>query len=406
MLKFRYIAPAGTAITLTDLFNWVSDLLTRKDRTNEFLQAFKSKYGIRHCFAMSSARAALALIFTVLKDKQIEQDKNEIVLPSYTCYSVPAAAEIAGLKVRICDVDPVTLDYDLEQLNSLDFSSVLAIVSANLFGNPNNLTDIEQIARKNKVLFIDDAAQAMNAVCHGRFAGTFGDIGIFSLDKGKNITSIQGGIVTTNDDDLADLIGDAINQLPEPEAQQNIADSVKLIIYIVLLRPWLYWIPANLPALGLGKTIYTTDYLFTKYSRHLASLTTRLFNRIDKITRQRQDNAEHISKILHKTPGLKLIRSLSDTTSASLRVAMTIDDLEKKKQLLQKLNEQGIGASTSYPESIADLKQVKKFSSIQNIKIENGAYVARHILTLPTISYMTEKDIQLIGNIFKECMTQ
>jgi len=400
MIKLRYIAPSGTPISILDLIIYTFDCITKKNRSHELKQAICYKYNIKHCFLMSSARAAMAMLFVILKKNTSNKQRNEIILPSYTCYSVPAAAEIADLKVRICDINPQTLGYDLDQLNSVDFSNVLAIVTANLYGNPDDLSALEAIASKHNVILLDDSAQSMNARIDGRYAGTFGDIGLYSLDKGKNITSIQGGIIVTNNDKLAELIKLEIDKLPEPSFKQKIVESIKLVIYSILLRPWLYWIPANISALGLGNTIYTTDYLFTKYSKHLASISFRLFSKIDKITSQRCQNAKKIRNALNSVTGIEQIKILDNANSCCLRLAIIINDSEARNKLIESLHIIGIGATPSYPMSIAELNEVSKFTSIHNHKSDNGQYIAKHIITIPTSPYLNNSDIFAIKKLF------
>src|SRR6185436_10114869 len=106
-------------------------------------------------------------------------------------------------KVRLVDLNPETLDFNLDELRRADFTRVLAIVATNLYGLPNDMPAIAAIARDRGVFLIDDAAQSMNASVGGRPCGTWGDAGIFSFDKGKNVPAIDGGIVVTNDDRVA-----------------------------------------------------------------------------------------------------------------------------------------------------------------------------------------------------------
>ncbi len=149
-----------------------------------------------------------------LSDKLCSNDhRNEVVIPGYTCYSVASSVIMAGLKIRVCDIDPVTLSYDLEQLASVDFSRVLCVVTANLYGLPDDLKQIEQITTENDVYLVDDAAQSLGATVAGQPSGTFGIAGLFSLDKGKNITSIQGGMIVTNNDALARVMQSEFHSL-------------------------------------------------------------------------------------------------------------------------------------------------------------------------------------------------
>ena len=83
----------------------------------------------------------------------------------------------AGLRPRVVDIDPATLDYDPAALAGADCRRVLAIVATNLYGCPNDLPHLEAFARERDLLVVDDAAQAMGAAIGNRSSGTFGDAG-------------------------------------------------------------------------------------------------------------------------------------------------------------------------------------------------------------------------------------
>lgn len=399
----RYIAPAGTAIKISELTGWLMDSIRGKDRRDELCEAIRSRYGVKHCFLMSSGRAAMAMIFRILKEKNSQSKRNEVVIPSYTCYSVPAAIEIAGLRVRVCDIDPVTLSYDLQQFKTIDFSRVLCVVSANLYGNPDDLKSIRSITDKAGCYFLDDAAQAMESSIDQRYTGTWGDIGLYSLDKGKNITSLQGGIIVTDNSEIADWIAQNLDMLPAASSKQQFMDGIKLVVYTLLLKPWLYWIPAYMPGLGLGKTIYTTDYLFSQYSRSMAAISWRLFKRIDEITDQRINNAKTLINKLKGIAEIKFIGKVNDSSSpVYLRLPILIENTDDRNRLIECLVKSGIGASHSYPNSIADLDNICSFSSIHNNQAHVGRYIADHILTLPTLSYLKNSDFEKIENIIRD----
>ncbi len=406
-MKFRSIPPAGTPIFVKELLSWLFESIAGVDRRNDLCEAIKRRYEMKHCFLMSSGRAAMAMLFQIMKDNRDDPRRDEILLPSYTCYSVPAAAEIAGLKIRVCDIDPGTLSYDREQLESVDLSRVLCVVSANLYGYPDELEYLETMAANAGCYMIDDSAQAMEAIHHDRYCGTFGDIGLFSLDKGKNITSLQGGIVVTNDDLLAEKIGAAIDRMPKVGAGQALTDGLKLLIYSLLLKPYLYWIPSSLPFLGLGKTPYTTDYLYSQYSRSMASLSIRLFNRIEEITRQRQTRSAKTLEKLKEINGLSFLSPVDERTfPVHLRTPVLIDDAKRRNAIIDALQTKGIGATASYPKSIADLKETAGFTTIHNNRAENGRYIASHIITLPSMRYLNGNDIEIIRQVFEDQLRQ
>jgi len=403
---FRYIAPAGTDITIIELLKFIIGAVSGSDKRDQLRELIKNKYNVKYCYLMSSARAAMAMLLKMLKKHNTDTKRTEVIIPSYTCYSVAAAVEIAGLTIRICDIDPDTLSYEKDQFDSIDFSKVLCIITANLYGYPDDLSYIESIAKKNGCYLIDDSAQSMNAKQDNRYSGSFGDIGLYSLDKGKNITSLQGGIIVTNNDKLNGLISKNIAKLPLPGTTQIFFEIIKLIVYSILIRPIFYWIPAKLPFLGLGKTIYTTDYLFTQYSKQLSNISYMLFMRIDSITEKRKIIHNKISNILKENKSIRILKSINHSTEpAYLRTAFFIKDTHIRDTIVAKLNTLGIGATTSYPESIAELNEIKHFSLAHNNKASNGIFVAKHIMTLPNISYLSDMDIKKIKNVIDTYVT-
>lgn len=400
MSKLRYIAPAGTAIKASELLLFLYGTIRKKDKRVLLCNAIKEKYDVKHCYLMSSGRAAMALIFKLLKKNNSDNARTEIVIPSYTCYSVAAAADIAGLIVRVCDIEPQTLSYDKDQFDTIDFSKVLCIVTGNLYGYPNDLTYLEAIAKKHGCILIDDSAQCMNGMIDGRYAGTFGDIGLYSLDKGKNITSLQGGIVVTNNDDLANKISEEINNLPTPPKIQSYLDIIKLIIYSVLIHPSFYWIPARISFLGLGKTVYTTDYIYTRYSSSLSNMSYMLFKKIDEITNIRMEKNIRILNALKNLKSIKHISLINETVKpAYLRTIIYVSNKNIKQQIIESLNRNGIGATGSYPESLSTLNNIDSFRVIHNNTRRGGTYVADHLVTLPNIAFLTDNDVLIIKDI-------
>ena len=389
----RFIPPAGTPLGIKELASWLLTSLSDKNILDHFALAVRGKMDISHCFFLSSGRAALALITKVLYQLRNEPARNEVIMPAYTCYSVPGSIIRAGLKVRICDVEPVTLGYNLDALRQADFTNVLAIVSGNLYGIPNQLTEIEAIARDKGVYFIDDAAQSLGAKCDDRYAGTFGDIGLYSLDKGKNITSLQGAIIVTNQEAIAQNLGKAIESLPQTPTGAVIGYVIKTLIYSLFLRPHCYWIPKNLPFLGLGQTIFTTEYPVTQFAPGLAALGFTLFMKESDINGRRTMNGNLIRKAIAKNSQIELIQVPENIAPVYLRLPILVGLPNRRTELISRMEKAGIGASISYPESIAKLAEIHHDVVNRNEAMPGGCKVAESIVTLPTHPYVTGWDI-------------
>lgn len=403
-MPLSQLAPSGTPITVGELLKWLV-LQPRAQRTlAEFETAFCKRYRHDHCFLVSSGRAAMVVLLRALRALASPQ-RNVVIVPSYTCYSVPASAIRAGLRVRVLDIDPHTLSYDLDALGRTDFSNVLAIVSANLYGLPNNLPAIAALARRHDVYFIDDAAQSLGATVDGRPAGGFGDAGLYSLDKGKNITSIQGGILVTHSETIAAQIRQQLQMLPVPSWQRTLNQAVQLLIYGLLLRPWLYWIPARLPFLKLGITRYEIDYPMERYSPHMGAMAALLFRKIDYVTRRRIENARRYLDHLRNIPYLEVPRRLAGSEPVYLRLPVLVDSAERRDRLLEKLNAEGLGVTSSYPLSTMDIPEIQDQLDAAHSHGDAGRSIAERILTLPTHPYVQPNHIDRISSILKDEIT-
>lgn len=394
------LAPSGTPITVLNLLKWLLLQPRAGKILDDFQSAFCNRYRHGHCFFVSSGRAAMFLLLRVLH-RLAGPGKTDVIVPAYTCYSVPAAAIRAGLRVRIIDIDPVTMSYSLEQLSRTDFSNVLAIVSANLYGMPNDLPAIAALARQHGVYFIDDAAQSLGATVEGKPAGSFGDAGLYSLDKGKNMTSIQGGILVTRSEVIANEIRNELESLPTPPWHRTLSQSIQLIVYGLLLRPWLYWIPARLPFLKLGATRYEIDYPVERYSSRLGLMAALLFKNIDAVTRRRTGNAHRYHELLRDIPFLVLPVPLPGSQPVYLRFPVLVDSGTRRDQLLQRLNAEGLGATGSYPLSTLDIPEIQEHLDLTHSHGEAARSLAARILTLPTHPYVGPRHIDKICSLIR-----
>lgn len=397
------LAPAGTAVSAADLLLWLGRLPRAACAVEEFRAAIRARYGVPHCFLVSSGRAALFLLLQALS-RLADSRRREVIVPAYTCYSVPAAAVRAGLRLRPCDVDPRTLSYDLAALERLDYTRVLAVVSANLYGLPNDLPAIEALARRRGVFFIDDAAQCLDARMGGRAAGTFGDAGLYSLDKGKNITSIQGGVLVTRSDEIAETLRAIVGDLPAAPVMRTLRQAAQLAAYAGFLRPWLYPLPASLPFLKLGETVYTTDYPVERYSAALAPLAARLFARITTIGAERRARAQAIQRELTGVRGLEPVPPLPAAEPVYLRLPLLATDGSTRARLLRALEQARLGATGSYPNAIVDVPELRPHLSPVDSAFAGARRIASTILTLPTHHYVSPRHIRRMGSAIRETL--
>src|SRR3989449_3882582 len=270
MSRFRLVAPAGAPLPVRTA---LPSALPSSGVDRGLVKLLGERLGIRSAFFVSSGRAALAILLRTLPQCA---DRREVVIPAYTCFSVPSAVARAGFVIRLCDVDPKTLDLDLNALVRLDLGKVLCIVPSGLYGLPGELGALEQIASDSRTFLVDDAAQCLGATKEGRPCGTFGDVGFYSLGRGKGITTMGGGILVTRRDDLARRIEQAVSALPRPAVWNVCAAVVSALAYAAMLRPSRYWLLDHVPFLELGASHFEPDFPIAQLSAYQRRLAPRL----------------------------------------------------------------------------------------------------------------------------------
>ena len=147
-----------------------------------------------------------------------------------------------------------------------------------------------------------------------------------------------------------------------------------------------------MPFLGLGKTAYDTNFELEQYSNTLAGIGLSLFRKIDSITRTRLNNASYLIDKLSSIPGITLPLPRSYIKPVFLRFPILVN-MDIRDYLIKRLNDEGIGASCSYPGSIVDIEEIKSELNINDINANEGRMVAKQIITLPTHHYVSKNDI-------------
>lgn len=380
-----YLAPAGTPVSLGDIALAVA--ANEADARALLAESLRGISGLPVAFPVSSGRAAMTLILQAMRNATQGVARDEVIVPAYTCYSVPAAIERAGLKPRLCDVDPMTLGMDPSALARCDFSRVLAVVSANLYGLPNELAVIESVCRDHDVLMLDDAAQALGAKLRGRSIGAFGDAGLYSFDKGKIISTIQGGAIVARQGLLASSLESVFAELPTAGLADKAGNLAKLLIYSICLRPQLYDLIRRVPFTGLGHTIYEPRYPVTRLAKFQAALAAAQLKRLGELNAGRRRNAMALQEAISDLPGVTLVATVPGAEPVFARFPIRIHDARRRVRLLAAFDRAGIGASASYPAPLADVPQVAISLPPADRKCPGSREIAATIVTLPTHAY-------------------
>lgn len=186
--EIEYVTDAVTS-------GWVSSL-------GKYIDMFEEKFaiycGTKYAVATSNGTTALHLALVALG---ITAD-DEVIIPDLTFVATGSAVRYIGAKVVTVDIDEDTLCISPDAIRKAINSKTKAIIPVHLYGHPANMEEINKIAKENNIFVIEDAAEAHGAEVNGRKVGSLSNAGVFSFYGNKIITSGEGGMITTDDEEL------------------------------------------------------------------------------------------------------------------------------------------------------------------------------------------------------------
>jgi perosamine synthetase len=404
----RTLPPAATPIYLRDILNGLRGFIRSGYEIERFRSELQSYFGVKHCFLVSSGKAALTLIFKALYETYPE--KGAVIIPAYTCYSVPSAVRRAGLEIRLCDIDADTLDFDYEQLEKMisgpDAERILAVVPRHFFGAPADVERLRRVAAGLEIAIVEDAAQVMGGGQKGKKWGTMGDAGIFSLGRGKAFSTVEGGIILTDRADLADRIRRLVDNLREYTIIGKLSLFLKALFLTIFMHPELFWFPKSLPFLKIGDTIYGTDFAIRRLSEFQAGLSYGWQDRLHLLMKIRTVNARFWSSCLKNIAAP--VKSFSQSgvgngADAPVRFPVLIGNEFEAKRLLRESEEKGLGIMVTYPDSVDGIPELSL--QLDGRRFPVASECAKNLLTFPTHGFVSDLDkrriVQLLSSSFR-----
>ena len=248
-------------------------------------------FGVKHAITVNSATSGL---YCAVGAAGVGPG-NEVIVSPYTMAASATAALIYNAVPVFADIEEDYFCLSPASVESKITSRTKAILVVDIFGQPYDADAINAIAKKHNLVVIEDAAQAPGAKYNGRFAGTLGDIGIYSLNYHKHIHSGEGGIVVTNDDRLADKVRLIRNHAEVVVGNMGFTDLVNMI----------------------GFNLRMTELE--------AAVVREQLKKLDGFVAERQKNVEYLNKKLSNIPCLKVPKIRDGCAHASYVHAIRFD---------------------------------------------------------------------------------
>lgn len=378
----RTLSPAAAPLTWKDLFSGLRGLVRSERARLDLEQDLKNYFGVKYVFCVNSGKTALTLILLALEELS---SKKEVVLPAYTCFSVPSAVLRAGLRPRLCDVDERTFDFKFEELQRVVGPETLCVITCHLFGIPADLDRLQRLCQASSVMLVEDAAQAMGITQGNRKLGTVGDVGFYSLGRGKMITCGEGGLIVTNSDQLAQALARHHAALPEQNFIHAGIDLLKTCLMLLLIRPSLFWIPASIPLLKLGQTFFDKSFPMARLSGANIGLMRCWRERLTQSLQGRRANVKEYQQVLRSSePSVKPL--------AYLRLPVLAAGRSERDALIARARQEGVGLSLMYPSTLNEIDEVRDIEK----QYPGAQSIVDRLVTLPTHEYVSPHDKEVI----------
>lgn len=387
----RTLPPAATPIRPVDLWSGLLGMLAGERELERFRTELRGYFDAKHVFLVSSGKAALALILEALRE--IAPERNEVLIPAFTCFSVPSSIVRTGLRPRLCDLQPDGFDFDFAELRTLlgteRAKRTLALVPTHLFGFAADVDTAMHMVRGTGIAVVEDAAQAMGEAREGRRLGSLADAGFFSLARGKALSTVEGGIILTNRDDLAATLARLVRRLPRYGLLQQIGLMAKAAALMTLIHPWLFWLPRSLPFLRLGETLYEPQFPMRAMCALQAGLARNWQSRLTGLRADRREKAQRWAGVLERL-GVPMTRFQRGTRPALLRFPLRIADAAARDRLLREAARRGLGVMPAYPASIDAIPALR--GTLEPREFPVAGRCARELVTLPTHQLVANGD--------------
>lgn len=377
----RTVPPAAAPLGAADLWQGLVGLATSRRALERLEHEIAQHLRVRHVFLVSSGTAALTLTLRAVASSSM---RTRVVVPGYTCFSVPGAVVHAGLQPAPCDIDAETFDFDHSNLAQTIDDNTLCVIAHHLFGVPSDVARTRALCHSRGVLVIEDAAQGLGVMSRGVPAGTIGDVGIFSFGRGKSVTAGGGGAIVTNSDAVAEAIRRLLVDVTSPSRLESMVDFLMVVAMAIFIRPTLYWLPAALPFLQLGETLFPAHVTIRRLSGMQAGLLRGWRRRLALSNRVRMRTAMTFGKRL----------GIAWPAHPYLRLPIFASCPAEKRALLARSRRLGLGLSGGYPSAVDQIPQLAAW--VTDVRCPRARHVAQHLLTLPVHHWLRTRDRRAI----------
>ena len=338
-------------------------------KLREFEQAFETYIGRKHAVAVNSGTSGLFLCTQALG----LGPGDEVITTPFTFIASVNIIMMAGARPVFVDIDPASLNIDPEKIADKITPRTKAIVPVEVFGNPAGIDRVCKIAEKHNLAVIEDSCEGLGSALNGKKVGTFGQMSVFAFYPNKQMTTGEGGMIMTDDDDLAELCISLRNQ-------------------------------------GRGKGGGWLAHQRLGYNYRLCDINCALgivqLSRIEEFIEKRRKVAQMYQKALAGDGRIIVPQEPKNCRMSWFVFVIRLNenyDQARRDAILGKMLDRGIQVSNYFPPVHLQPFMVEKFGyKIGDFPITDS--VCQRTIALPFHNNLTKKEVELVCKELKTCL--
>lgn len=335
-----------------------SGLIAQGPKVAQLEAEFGARYRSPHAVAVNNGTTALIAALHVLDLKP----GDEVITTPFTFVATLNAILQAGATAVFADVRAEDFNIDPEAVGAQVTSRTRVLAPVHLYGQMADMDPIADIAGSHGLRILEDSAQAQGATYNGRYAGTFG-LGTFSFYATKNMTTGEGGMITTDDDHLADRLRLLRNQGMRARYQYEMA----------------------------GNNYRLTDLQ--------AALAIPQMARYEDTVARRRRNAARLSSMLESVPGIEVPRELDGRGHVWHQYTIRVTESAgiTRDELAAKLTENGVGSGIYYPKLVFDYDAYRDNPQVRTSDVPVAQKLTEQALSLPVHAALADADLDRVA---------
>lgn len=373
--------------------------LSQNKQIEKFEKEFAKYIGTRYAIAVSSGKLGLYLSLKLLGLKP----EDEVIMPAFAVPEVVEVIENFGVVIKFVDILTSSYNIDPSLIEENITGKTKAIVMIHMFGQPANIEEISEITKKYNLYLIEDCAQSIGAEYKGERIGRFGNISYFSFGILKDINTLGGGMIATNDEKIASRIKKEITRYPGQKKFKLLKELVKTMYIKIFTNSIIFnlfgfyfvkittiFSPRFLYELFKSKKLISLKDLKIKYHPLQAKLGLEQLKTLDEKIDKRRKNVNLLTQKLkvYKLENLELPQSDMRVKNTFYRYPVKY---KKRDIIIKYMIEKGVDLTTSYTLSFHS-----KQKENQNAKILEETNIL-----LPIDYTLTKHQICYIAKSFK-----